>query len=268
MKHFIITCIFLLSSIDIFADINYDLLTAVRWGKLIQAKKFIKKGADINFQDHYGRTPLMLAAAQEHLKILQLLIRSGANVKLRDKNNNTILDLASYKTREYLIQKGIVAIPRQERRCHSVVMEFYKMNVHNVNSGFRNQAQQFRDIYQKIGDKPYFSTCLRVFLSKDLDKHYSVGIILFLPEYGNLKQYRLAEIILKRGLKIAQKEQHPLQVSFLHVIGQLYWQENRRKKAEIYLRKAYQLAKKDYPGTIPAMPQDKQQEILQFLKIE
>ncbi|MEM7179763.1 MAG: ankyrin repeat domain-containing protein [Spirochaetota bacterium] len=247
------------------ADKNYDLTTAARWGKLEKIQELLQQGADINYTDFYGRTPVIIAASQGHIEVMQYLIHKGADTKRKDKNGNSILDFASHKARQYLISKGIVKIPNSEKRCHSVVMEFYRMNVHSVKSGYSSQAKVFAEVYQKYGSKKYFATCLRIYINRDMDKHYSVGMFLFKKGYGGLQQFRIAEVILKRGLILAERAEDPIQVSFLHMIGQLFWEEQQKKKAEPFLRRAYQLAEEKFPGTIPAMTKEKRQAILQYL---
>ena len=90
-------------------------------------------------------------------------------------------------------------------------------------------------------------------------------MFLFKKGYGTLQQFRIAEVILKRGLILAERSEDPIQVSFLHMIGQLFWEEKQKEKAKPFLRKAYLLAKEKFPGTIPAMTKEKRQAIQQYL---
>ena len=63
---------------------TYDLHSAVGYQNLNDVKKFISDGADINAQDGYGNTPLMLAAQANNYVIAKYLIDNGAQV---DKRN-------------------------------------------------------------------------------------------------------------------------------------------------------------------------------------
>ena len=56
----------------------------------------IQHGANINWQDDAGFSPLMVAVNQGDLPMVKLLLRSGANLDLRNKNNLTVLEQAHY----------------------------------------------------------------------------------------------------------------------------------------------------------------------------
>lgn len=57
-------------------------------------KKLINKGANINLEGYYGRTPLMLAIYLDsiNIDIIKLLILSGAKLTLVDRNYETAED--------------------------------------------------------------------------------------------------------------------------------------------------------------------------------
>jgi ankyrin repeat protein len=50
----------------------------------------IEEGANLNFQDEQGTSPLILAARRGHEKVARLLLDHGANVDLFDKENRTV----------------------------------------------------------------------------------------------------------------------------------------------------------------------------------
>jgi hypothetical protein len=61
-----------------------DLLEAAKKGKTAQIEELLGKGADIESQDHDGRTPLMLAAQYGHTTAVRLLLDKGAKAGARD----------------------------------------------------------------------------------------------------------------------------------------------------------------------------------------
>lgn len=76
--------------------VNYVLLT--KYGKSLNVIEILlKAGADINFQDHTGKTALMKASLDDYdydLKILQrvkLLLKKGADTNIQDNDGYTAL---------------------------------------------------------------------------------------------------------------------------------------------------------------------------------
>lgn len=75
--------------------------------ELVEA--MIQHGANINWQDENGFSPLMVAVSQGDLPMVKLLIRSGANLNLRNKNNLTILEQAHY-SQQTSIEKYLISL--------------------------------------------------------------------------------------------------------------------------------------------------------------
>jgi ankyrin repeat protein len=53
----------------------------------------LARGADVNEQDDYGRTPLMYAAADTGIETFRFLLDHGANVNIRDKDGPVLLQV-------------------------------------------------------------------------------------------------------------------------------------------------------------------------------
>ena len=64
--------------------------------KLLKAKKPGCTPADRNSA---GETPLMLAAAAGHDKIVKLIVDGGADVRMKDRNDDTALEYAEKHNR-------------------------------------------------------------------------------------------------------------------------------------------------------------------------
>ena len=56
--------------------------------------QLLEKGADIDAQDRYGRTPLMAAVSINNLEVAEILLKKGANPNLGDINGVTALRMA------------------------------------------------------------------------------------------------------------------------------------------------------------------------------
>jgi ankyrin repeat protein len=55
----------------------------------------IARGAHLNDQGNRGRTALMIAAALEHAKAVDVLLAHGADRAIHDKSGKTATDLAA-----------------------------------------------------------------------------------------------------------------------------------------------------------------------------
>ncbi|XP_046332501.2 ankyrin repeat and KH domain-containing protein 1-like [Haliotis rufescens] len=70
--------------------------------------------AEINSRDTYGRTPLMMAAAEEHKDVFDLLVSKGCDVSAFDGNGNNILHLACFEGHvemvKYILSQNILDI--------------------------------------------------------------------------------------------------------------------------------------------------------------
>jgi len=65
-------------------------------------KKAIAEGADLNFQDVYGYTALMLASLNNRPEMVKLLIERGARIDIKNGNDDTALDLANTEITEII----------------------------------------------------------------------------------------------------------------------------------------------------------------------
>ena len=99
--------------------INKKLISAARNGNLEEVEKLLnKKGVIVNAKDKYGRTALMEASLccaelldepacygqaiiENKKKIIKLLIKKGADWKLKDDAEDTALDLAKSQNYQY-----------------------------------------------------------------------------------------------------------------------------------------------------------------------
>jgi hypothetical protein len=63
-----------------------------------EVRTLIKRGADVNQRDEYGRTPMHWAVEEGKLEVVDLLAGEGADINARDALDMTPLQLARVKT--------------------------------------------------------------------------------------------------------------------------------------------------------------------------
>ena len=63
------------------------------------------RGADVNSRTSNGMTPIMAAVSKGHFKSAQSLAKLGANLKLTDKSDQSIIHLAAKKDKHQVIEK-------------------------------------------------------------------------------------------------------------------------------------------------------------------
>ncbi len=81
----------------VYPNVNENLLTGARNGKIETVKAALKARADINVKDNEGNTALILASSFGHIEIVKFLIQAGADVNVRVPVGFTALMLASLK---------------------------------------------------------------------------------------------------------------------------------------------------------------------------
>ena len=68
--------------------------SAVKNGDAGRVQMLIEQKAAVNLQDQYGRTPLLVAMANEHVAVIRVLVEAKADVELQDQFGRTPLDAA------------------------------------------------------------------------------------------------------------------------------------------------------------------------------
>jgi len=90
--------------------LNYCLICAARDGELIMVRYYLWTGQDVN-ERVSGCTPLMEAAGNGHIEVVDLLVRRGAGLDLVDAQGNTALMWAAMQGNDqvvqHLIAKGV-----------------------------------------------------------------------------------------------------------------------------------------------------------------
>lgn len=103
---------------DLFLDASKQLLSATRTDDLKRIKELIKFGADINYKNNRGETPLNIAASMEYLDIVKYFIKKGADVNIVDNQGDNALMMPAINNNITIVSELINA----------------KINIDNINN--------------------------------------------------------------------------------------------------------------------------------------
>ena len=104
-----------LKKLNIETDFSSSLFEAVRKGKTKVVQELIKAGADVNVKDD-GNTPLYLAARRGHTEIVKALIKAGADKEVKDHDGNTPLHDAARRGHTEIVKALIAAGAKMEEK--------------------------------------------------------------------------------------------------------------------------------------------------------
>ena len=68
--------------------------TVCSWGELEPVKQIIAAGTDVNAKGDHGSTPLFNAVIGRNVEVVKFLLKSGANSKIKNDWNRTVLEYA------------------------------------------------------------------------------------------------------------------------------------------------------------------------------
>ena len=105
---------------------NKALMEACDFGNLAKVEEAIEEGADVNYKNRAGSSPLLVASIKGNIKLAKLLIEKGADVNVKDLWNITPLSMALERNDKemvkFLLSKGATIgkydtnIPKRENR--------------------------------------------------------------------------------------------------------------------------------------------------------
>ncbi len=80
-----------------------NMIEGIRNGHVAIVHAFLERGADVNFVDRNGGTPLHWAAARGLADIVELLLRYGADRTIADRDGDLPLNIAEEKNNHKLV---------------------------------------------------------------------------------------------------------------------------------------------------------------------
>ena len=94
---------------------------AACYGHLVVVKHLINAGTDI-LPDAFGRTPLYLATEGNYPEVVELLLRSGAYINVRNSDNETPLHIAIRMCNYSVIEVLLNFIDQAEQRLREMII--------------------------------------------------------------------------------------------------------------------------------------------------
>jgi len=82
------------------------LVEAAQDGNIAEARIALKEGANPNFKDEFGKTPLHRAVGNNSLEVVRLLLKSGADPRIKNSDGEDTLHMAQFskKMRALLLE--------------------------------------------------------------------------------------------------------------------------------------------------------------------
>lgn len=118
--------------------INNNLLTAVNDNNLSQVKVLLEQGADIDYQNRYGRTSLHLSLLNADIRCLQYLLVQQPNVNQQDFFGLTPMHIAVCHNKseaiKFLLDKNPDTSIKDNlgRTVFDITKKYNKKSIHNL----------------------------------------------------------------------------------------------------------------------------------------
>ena len=96
-------------------------MLAAEGGHLEVVQFLIGSGADLDLQDHWGRTALMLASKWRHKEVVRLLMDSGADTTLRDMFGRGLIKTKTSGQATRSMESQTVSRGAESAACHTAL---------------------------------------------------------------------------------------------------------------------------------------------------
>ena len=99
-----------------------------RFFNINKIKRLIEMGADVNFKDAHGQSPLLLAVNWSNKALVEILISAGADVNTVDRCGDSPLEVAVYRDNvpisKLLISAGADVNAKNYKKCRGIVNRY------------------------------------------------------------------------------------------------------------------------------------------------
>ena len=212
---------------NIFANNSHALLSAAEIGNINKIKTAISNGTDINYQNEYGLTALMIACRNGKFESAEFLIQKGANIHLKTKQGTTAIMFIFHalcncqggqtdfaRIIKLLLEKGadvesadaegktllMIAAPLEHLEITSLLLKHHA----KVNAVMTRGYYQGRTALHFVADKREFtqSAKILVYNGADVNRKDINGWTPFMyaAKNGNLNLVRL---LISRGARMS-----------------------------------------------------------------
>lgn len=92
-------------------DQNSPLHEAVLEDNIVNVRKLIEKGVDMDAKNYFGKTPLLLACQRGYDNLVRLFVESNAEIGAKDNYDKNCLHFAVHNgiTQKLILQKTQIA---------------------------------------------------------------------------------------------------------------------------------------------------------------
>lgn len=199
------------------------LINALEKGSLWAVKFIIENGADTNYKDKKGKTPLMFLCQEENLKtssnkkdLIKLLLKNGANINEKDSNGTTALMISCISGQkeivELLINNGAdIAIESKKRwtALRAACSKGYKEILRFLlEIKFKSNDDEFKELIKLIVFSSRNLDIVGLLLDKLFKDYKKSNILISLInslDRSNHRNKELLKLILERGIDINER---------------------------------------------------------------
>lgn len=147
---------------------NWDeeLYTAAFDGDIDTAKRALRKGANVNWKDEYGWTPLMRASEKGNTDMVEFLLVNGADRSIKNNVGVNAMDIAQLKNHSLTRQKLDTLFPKKDDAIKLVKRNSSNQPSNQSTPPTERMTPRAPPTTEQIASDPLSNVDLSVFMSK------------------------------------------------------------------------------------------------------